>query len=253
MKDIREQKTGSAHEKEPLRLLALSDGLFATVLTVLVLDLRIPDALITAGGNSTAFIKWLGPHLFSYLLTFLVGGTYWLAHHRYFDLVERYDRGLLGYNLLFLLFIGLFPFSTATLSLTSFKFIEFPFYWAIYAANIIIAGVMLNMTWTYAASHHLVTSEMTRRQGQHITLRMIVTPAIFLISIVAGFIFPQAFLVPFTLLVIPVVQWVVDRIFSDADPRRPSTNSGWVELLWRAGIIIPWLLVIGLAIWAMNL
>ncbi len=174
MRNNRERKTGSAHEKEPMRLLALTDGLFATVLTVLVLDLRIPDALIAAGGNSTAILKWLGPHLFSYPLTFLVGGTYWLAHHRYFDLVEGYDRGLLGYNLLFLLFIGLFPFSTATLSLTSFKFNDFPFYWAIYAANIIIAGVMLNVTWNYAASHHLVTSEMSRRQSQHITVRMIV-------------------------------------------------------------------------------
>ena len=56
--------------KEPLRLLALSDGLFATVLTLLVLDLGTPAALDTGGGNIAAFVKWIGPHLFSYLLTF---------------------------------------------------------------------------------------------------------------------------------------------------------------------------------------
>ena len=77
--------------KEPLRLLALSDGLFATVLTLLVLDLGTPAALNAGGGNITAFVKEIGPHLFSYVLTFWVAGTYWLAHHRDFEYVTSYD------------------------------------------------------------------------------------------------------------------------------------------------------------------
>ena len=59
-------------EKETRRLIGLSDGLFATVLTLLVLDLRIPDLLSSGDGNPNTFLKWIGPHLFSYLLTFLV-------------------------------------------------------------------------------------------------------------------------------------------------------------------------------------
>src|SRR5512140_498479 len=154
MKEKREPKTSLRRGKEPLRLLALSDGLFATVLTVLVLDLRIPDTLTVNTGNMAEYVKWLGPHLFSYLLTFLVTGTYWLAHHRDFDLIDQYDRGLLAYNLLFLLFIGLFPFSTASVSLPNFRSNSFAFYWAIYASNIILAGIMLTLTWNYAVSHH---------------------------------------------------------------------------------------------------
>jgi uncharacterized membrane protein len=253
MKTNQERTTIVTEGKEPVRLIALSDALFATVLTLLVLDLRIPEALNTDGGTSTAFVRWLGPHLFSYVLTFLVAGTYWLAHHRDFEYVVHADPGLLGYNLLFLLFIGLFPFSTANISLGNFKGNEFAFYWALYAANIVLAGVMLELTWNYAVSHHLVTAETTRQQIRYISLRQLVTPAVFLISIVAEYLFPQAFLGPYTLLVIPLVMWRVDRNFAQAGPKKAAQPVSWSEVLWRAGTILPWLLIIGLAVWAANL
>ena len=252
MKDNSERRLNVTQKREPLRLLALSDGLFATVLTLLVLDLRIPEALGSDGGSMTAFVKWVGPHLFSYLLTFWVAGTSWITHHRDFDRVVDYDRGLLGYNLLFLLFIGLFPFSTATISLTNFKSDSYPFYWAIYAGNMILAGIMLNLTWNYAVSHRLVTEETTELQSRHITVRQLVTPVVFLISIVAEYLDPQAFLGPYMLLVIPLVSWWVDRTFAGAEPKRPSSSPGWVELMWRMGMVLMWLLIIGLAVWAMT-
>jgi uncharacterized membrane protein len=253
MKDSRERKMSLTQGKEPFRLVALSDGLFATVLTLLVLDLRIPDTLNVSGGNPTTFIKWIGPHLFSYLLTFLVAGTFWLAHHKNFDYVVHFDRGLLGYNLLFLLFIGLLPFSTAAISLGRFQSSTYTFYWAIYAANIILAGIMLNLTWNYAVSHRLVTSEITGQQCLHITIRQIVTPAVFLISIIIQYLFPYGFLGPYILLVIPLAQWGVDRSFVDAEPKRLSVISGWAELGWRLGSMLPWLLILGLAIWATTI
>lgn len=251
MKDNQKRKMNSINGREPLRLVALTDGLFATVLTLLVLDLRIPEALNTDGGNITVFARWVGPHLFSYLLTFWVSGVYWLSHHRDFDYVIHYDRGLLGYNLLFLLFIGLFPFSTATMA--NFKSSAYPFYWAIYAANIILAGVMLTLTWNYAVSHHLVHPEITSRQCRHITVRHIVTPGVFLLSIVAECLFPQALLGPCTLLVIPLALRLADRLFAHAKPSTQFGHSDLRQFLWRAGTILPWILIIGLAVWAMTL
>jgi uncharacterized membrane protein len=73
-------------DHEPLRLLALSDGLFATVLTVLVLDLKLPNLAqaisSTVGLRPTLFALW--PHLFGYVIPFIMTGLYWLAHHRAF-------------------------------------------------------------------------------------------------------------------------------------------------------------------------
>jgi uncharacterized membrane protein len=169
------------------------------------------------------------------------------------DYVVRYDRGLLGYNLVFLLFIGLFPFSTATISPVSFKSSVYPFYWAIYAANIILAGVMLTLTWNYAVSHHLVHPETTPRQIRHITVRQIGTPGVFLLSIIAEYLFPQALLGPCTLLLIPLTLGLVDRFFAHGEPRAQFGRLDWPEFLWRAGSLLPWLLVIGVAVWAMTL
>jgi uncharacterized membrane protein len=253
MKANRDHKTTVTEGKEPVRLISLSDGLFATVLTLLVLDLRIPEALNVYGGNVSTFVKWLGPHLFSYLLTFLVAGTYWLAHHRNFDLVVHYDQGLLSYNLVFLLFIGLLPFTTAGISVGSYLSGDFRFHWSIYAANILLAGVMLGLTWAYAVSHHLMTTEMTRQQIRYIAARHLVTPAAFLLSILTECFFPQFFLGPYTLLVIPLGLWGVERKFAPVDPHRPSPSLSWSELLWRAGNTLPWILIMGLAIWATNL
>ena len=64
MKDTRERKTNSTPGKEPLRLLALSDGLFATVLTLLVLDLRLPDTLTAGSGDVTVLFNYFFPLIF---------------------------------------------------------------------------------------------------------------------------------------------------------------------------------------------
>ena len=250
-KNKHKQETEVFKETRPVRLIGLSDGLFATVLTLLVLDLRIPDALSSSNGDVKTFIKWLGPHLFSYLLTFFVAGSYWTAHHRDFDLIYLYDRRLLGYNLLFLLFIGLLPFSTGAVSLAPSKSTVYPFYWAIYSANIIAAGIMLTLTWNYAVSRGLVYADTTEVQARHITTRQMVIPAIFLVSIATEYIYPQAFLGPFTLLLIPLVLRLADRGLSHVDSEIRPGKSAQAEFLWRAVSLLPWILLIGLAVWAM--
>lgn len=252
MKENRTRKTILTRGKEPLRLVALSDGLFATVLTLLVLDLRIPDALNTAGGDVSAFGRWLGPHLFSYLMTFFVAGNYWLAHHRDFDHIIYYDRSLLGYNLLFLLFVGLFPFTTATISLVSSTPSSYPAYWAMYAANFILAGIMLTVTWLYAVSHAMVDPEITNREKQYILARQIFNPAVFLVSIGVEYLIPRAYLGPWILLTLVPVQMLVERIYAHAEPERSSGLAAWSRRLWQAGTVLLWLLIFGFAIWVLT-
>ena len=248
-----EQNTNIDREKETRRLIGLSDGLFATVLTLLVLDLRIPDLLNSGDGNPNTFLRWIGPHLFGYLLTFLVTGTYWLAHHRDFDLIVHSDRILLNYNLLFLLFIGLLPFSTAAISLVSLRGTTYTFYWAIYALNIILAGVLLTLTWVYAVSHGFLVPNFTAEQSWYITLRQLITPAIFLISICAEYLFPRAVLGPIVLLLIPIGYRVLDRTINQIEPEHNAGKPDRTALLWRIGSILPWILIIGFAVWAMSL
>ncbi len=98
------------------RIEALTDGIFAVAMTLLVLDLRLPDALALAAiddaGLRTALLTLL-PKLESYVISFLVLCIFWLGHHRLMHLVRGVDHLFLGRNLLFILFITFVPFSTS--------------------------------------------------------------------------------------------------------------------------------------------
>jgi uncharacterized membrane protein len=99
---------------EKTRLEAFSDGVFAVAITLLVLDLRVPQA-VRAGGLGHA-LNDLWPNYASYVVSFFIIGIIWVNHHGMFGYLQRVDRTLLFLNLLLLLFIVVIPFPTALLA-----------------------------------------------------------------------------------------------------------------------------------------
>jgi uncharacterized membrane protein len=105
------------------RLTALSDGLFAVAMTLLVLDLRVP---VLAAGLSSEHGLWaallkLGPSFAAYLLSFTLLGTFWLAQHTLLGILGRCDRTLTWINVGFLFVVSLLPFSAALLAHYTFR------------------------------------------------------------------------------------------------------------------------------------
>ena len=96
------------------RIVAFSDGVFAIAITLLVLQINIP-ANLPAG--DTLFDEILDTHrdFIAYGISFAVLGKLWLAHHRFFASVERFDPVLMGLNLLYLAWIVLVPFTSEVL------------------------------------------------------------------------------------------------------------------------------------------
>jgi uncharacterized membrane protein len=133
------------------RIEALSDGVFAIALTLLVLDIRVPirenivyeKDLILAFGNLT-------PKLLAYFLSFMTLGIFWTAHSSQFNFIEKSDRNFNWINLSFLLFVSLTPFTTAFLS----EYITFRFAIAIYWLNLFLLGIMLIWILNYADRHN---------------------------------------------------------------------------------------------------
>jgi uncharacterized membrane protein len=99
------------------RLESLTDGIFGTVMTVLILSLSVP--IVTSGSlpseNSQllSYLTSLLPDILSYVISFAILGTFWIRHHTMFHYVTRVDRVVLWLNILFLMTIGFIPFSTA--------------------------------------------------------------------------------------------------------------------------------------------
>ena len=90
----------------PARLEAFSDGVIAVIITILVLELRVPEP------NGLAGLRVVLPAVFLYLLTFVQIGIYWVNHHYLVDEVETVSHGILWSNLMFLFCLSLFPFAT---------------------------------------------------------------------------------------------------------------------------------------------
>ena len=98
------------------RLIFFSDGVFAIAITLLALDLRLPpgDDVSTSADLTRAILR-TAPRFLSFFISFQVIGVFWLAHHRIFGLIGRFERGLAMLNLLFLLCIVFMPFPTSIL------------------------------------------------------------------------------------------------------------------------------------------
>jgi uncharacterized membrane protein len=100
------------------RILFFSDAVMAIAITLLVIDLRVPETVRGPGrsGLGPALLE-LWPNSLGYLLSFFIIGNYWISHHRLFRPIRRYDDRLRWLNLIFLLFTALLPFSTRLVGL----------------------------------------------------------------------------------------------------------------------------------------
>jgi uncharacterized membrane protein len=98
------------------RLKTLADGVFAVAMTLLVLDVHLPE---TEADDSSALwhqLQDLGPQFAAYLLSFTMLGTFWLAQHTFLDRCRRSDRMLSWATLAFLFFVSTLPFAASTLA-----------------------------------------------------------------------------------------------------------------------------------------
>lgn len=220
-------------DKDQTRLLALSDGLFAIVLTLLVLDLHQSD---TGVPLTYAQLVALWPRLFGFFLTFFVGGAYWVAHHKDFERIAGYDERLLWLNLVFLASVSLLPFTTAVIGDHADAVA-----WILYAFNIIGIGLSLAAVWGYANSAGMIRDWVSPDYRRIATLRHFLIPAVFLISIPLA-VFTS--IAPFVPLLIPAVGRVFTRIVGDVpSPSRPAR--GWV--------VLGYLPVLAFAVWSIWL
>lgn len=135
------------------RLTALSDGVFAVAMTLLVLDVRVPASTglaLSEHGLWSALVK-LGPSFAAYLLSFTMLGTFWLAQHTLLGILGRCDRTLTWINLGFLFVVSLLPFSAALLA----HYVHLRLAVGVYWLNIFLLGAGLEWGARYGRSAFL--------------------------------------------------------------------------------------------------
>jgi uncharacterized membrane protein len=168
------------------RMIFLSDGVFAIVITLLVLEIKVPEIEphLVAKELPIALMHLL-PKIFAHFMSFIVLGIYWISHHNTFFHIKRHDRVLLWLNILFLMCVASMPFPTALLS-------EYPdqrIAIFAYAMTLVCAGVSMDLMWWYATTHRLLDDEHHDREFiAFVHRRNLFAPAAYAIAIAVSFI-----------------------------------------------------------------
>lgn len=164
----------------PDRLLAFSDGVIAIVITLLVLGIEVPSAQDVPEKELPQFLVGSLHSILSYVLSFLVIGTFWLQHYVIFHYVERVDRAYVLLNGLFLLFLSFVPFPTGLLPV--YRYDELAV--VLYGISNLACGLGLLALWVYAArNYRLIAADTSQAIISSMTRRIALTPVICVVAI----------------------------------------------------------------------
>ena len=144
---------GAQVGRGPERLEAFSDGVFAIAITLLVLEIRVPDGEQLASPD--ALLRALGdlwPSYLGYGLSFITVGIMWANHHNLFRYIARVDHGLLLANLFLLVVVGFIPFPTALLAATLGEPTD-RIGLLVYSGSFTAVAIAFNVLWYQARSH----------------------------------------------------------------------------------------------------
>lgn len=192
------------------RIEALTDGVFAIAMTILVLGLKLPG-----GTGSVASRMWtLWPQLASYVLSFVMLGVLWIGHHYQLNHLRHTNRGLIWINLFFLLSITFLPFGADVLGAAYAD----PGAVVLYAGTILLSGVALLAHWRYAMRHpELLVPELDPAVSRGLQSRIVAGLAVSAASIGVAFVDTRASLI--VLLLLPIGYWLRTPIDERVAPR----------------------------------
>ncbi len=181
------------------RLEAFSDGVLAIIITIMVLELTVPEEPTLHGLGQSA------TGLLTYLLSFIYIGIYWNNHHHMFQICQRVDGGVLWANLNLLFWLSLYPFTTAWMDESHLA-----------RTPVVVYGVNLLLA---ALAYYLLQLRIIRAEGDASMLREALgsdakgkaSPVIYLLGIALCFVHPLLGLVPF--VVVALIWLVPDRRF----------------------------------------
>ena len=179
------------------RLEAFSDGVLAIIITIMVLELKVPEdpTFHALGDSATGFL--------TYLLSFVYVGIYWSNHHHMFQLVRHVNGTVLWANLHLLFWLSLFPFSTAWIDETGFA--RTPL--VVYGCNLLLAAIAYYVLQLAVFRSEGDESLLRRAVGRDLKGKM--SPVLYITGIGLTFVSPWLALGMFTC--VALVWLVPDR------------------------------------------
>ncbi|MFL7890515.1 MAG: TMEM175 family protein [Anaerolineales bacterium] len=180
---VNEHHPSTADDLGLERIIFFSDAVFAIAITLLVLDIRLPETGEVLEDNQflEQFLGMWHDYL-AYFISFWVIGTAWMGHHRKFRYIKRYNSRLMTLNLFFLMIIAFIPFPSSIISKYSG-----PAATIIYALTMFLLSLLMTAIWGYASWHHrLIVPDLDSKQIRRQFIGPLATSLVFLFSIVVA-------------------------------------------------------------------
>jgi uncharacterized membrane protein len=194
-----------------------SDGVFAIAITLLIIEIRVPD--LHENVSDKVLLHALGdliPKFVGFLISFMLIGLYWLVHHRMFGFVTDYDNKLRALNMAFLFFIVLMPFSTGFYSEYAgselfAKQLKVPM--TFYVLNYAAAGLVNYIMWRHITNPKLklAVPPIDPIIAAYAKMRALMVPMIFLLMLPVAYL-TNVMIAVYIPLLIPIAIRISKRI-----------------------------------------
>ena len=201
-------------QAEYIRIVSFSDAVFAIAMTLLIVTVDAPEPPVP---DLTAKVRALSPEIFSFFLSFAVIGRYWLAHHRFFGLLQAVSGSLLRWNLLYLALVAFLPWPTALVG-------DFPMSTlAVVAYALCAAAVNAVETRMYAVAVEdgLLERSLPKDVQRYALVASLVPVFVFILSVPVALWDRRAAIVLWLLILGPT-QFLIRRF------RPPNTDDLWM-------------------------
>jgi TMEM175 potassium channel family protein len=199
------------------RILALSDGVFAIAITLLILQFAVPATASGAGLPKALLGLW--PRYLAYVVSFVVIARFWITHRLAFRLIAREDGVLVWLNLLLLMFVAFLPFPTAVVGAHAGS----PAAAVFYAMSVILASIASAAYWWYASGRgRLLRPDAGRARVRALRARGLSGPVFFALTLPIAVFAPHAAEIVW-ILAFPLTRLVFVWFFADENEQPQPT------------------------------
>ena len=157
---------------DPARLMALTDGVFAIVITLLVLEIHVPE--LSRGQRLTEALQEVRPSFIAFLISFFITAISWTAHRDLYAHIRLTDRNLVWLNLLYMLPLSLLPFGAALMS----RYDREPVALSLYGLLLLMIALTRLVVWLYATNRPHLLFEPIDRRTRRVGVLLVVIPAV---------------------------------------------------------------------------
>ncbi len=158
-------------EAEKNRFETFIDAILAIIMTILVLEFKVPDQHVNSDVEIKTFLKELFPSFISYFISFSTIAVLWIDHHNLFRLIKKADVPLVFLNFIFVLFLSATPFTT---SLAGRNF-ENAYAIKVVALNYLLMNLAFTSIWIYTMKYKLISDHIEKQLSTKLENRVILS------------------------------------------------------------------------------